>query len=364
MKIINVVGARPNFMKIAPIHRQMNISTKLHPILVHTGQHYDTKMSKIFFEELSLPNPDVYLNVGSGSHAIQTAKIMIEFEKIILSEKPDLVLVVGDVNSTLACSLVASKLNIKVAHVEAGLRSFDRKMPEEINRIITDSISDYLFVSEKSGLNNLDNEGVPKDKVYYVGNVMIDSLKHHLKESKKSKIIQNLKLSNEEFALLTLHRPTNVDNKNKIIEILASIKIIQEKIDLVFPVHPRTLKNINSFGLKDTLDSMPNLHLLDSVGYIDFLSLMNSSKLVITDSGGIQEETTYLSIPCITLRENTERPVTIELGTNELVDSKTQDIINAYDRVSNLNQRSKTKKTPKYWDGNAAKRIVNIIESI
>tara|TARA_Y100000768_G_scaffold388196_1_gene382724 strand:+ start:6002 stop:7102 length:1101 start_codon:yes stop_codon:yes gene_type:complete len=362
IKIINVVGARPNFMKIAPIHRCMLNSIKINPLLVHTGQHYDDKMSKIFFEELSLPNPDIYLKVGSGSHASQTAKIMIEFEKIILSEKPDLVLVVGDVNSTLACALVASKLNIRVAHVEAGLRSFDRQMPEEINRIITDSISDYLFVSEQSGLDNLINEGVSKDKIFYVGNVMIDSLIHHIEDSKKSNILNNIKLNTGNFALVTLHRPSNVDCKDTIKEILNCLKLIQDNIDLVFPIHPRTFKNIKNFKLDNLLDSMPNLHLLDSVGYIDFLHLMNNSSFVLTDSGGIQEETTFLGVPCITLRENTERPITIDIGTNQLVKSDSESILNSYNKIINLKKQKNN--IPELWDGKASMRIVDVIESL
>jgi len=359
MKIINIVGARPNFMKIAPIQRQMEESSKIEPILVHTGQHYDERMSKIFFEDLGLPNPDVYLGVGSGSHAVQTAKIMIEFEKVLMKYSPDMVLVVGDVNSTIACALVAVKMGISVTHVEAGLRSFDASMPEEINRKITDSISDFLFVSEKSGIDNLINEGINQEKIYFVGNVMIDSLINHLENARKSNIINKIGLNNKRYGLVTLHRPSNVDSKDKLIEIFNTFDEIQKKIAIVFPVHPRTIKKIQDFGLESMIGNMPNLHLIDPVGYLDFLKLMSCSELVITDSGGIQEETTFLNVPCITLRDNTERPITIDIGTNQLVKINKQAIIKSFNNI-----KSKNGEIPELWDGQTAERIVNILESI
>ena len=359
LKVINVVGARPNFMKIAPLHKEMVSSLKIKPILVHTGQHYDQKMSKIFFDDLGLPKPDFYLGVGSASHAQQTAKIMVEFEKILLEISPDLVLVVGDVNSTLACSLVASKLNISVAHVESGLRSFDRNMPEEINRIITDAISDHLFVSEKSGLINLQNEGVEKDKVHFVGNVMIDSLIQNLEKCEDSDIIEQLKLDKANYGVLTLHRPSNVDNEESLSQILNAIDYIQKQIPIVFSVHPRTLSNISKMGFQILIDNMKNLKLIGPASYLDFMKLMKYSKIIITDSGGIQEESTYLKIPCLTLRENTERPVTIDVGTNQLVDISAIEITKAYE---NLFSNSNDNKIPELWDGLASKRIVEIIE--
>jgi len=360
MKIINVVGARPNFMKIAPIHKQMQMSSLIEPILVHTGQHYDEKMSKVFFNNLHLPKPNVYLGVGSSTHAEQTAKIMIEFEKVLLEYKPDLVIVVGDVNSTVACAIDSVKLQIPVAHVEAGLRSFDREMPEEINRIITDGISDFLFVSEQSGVDNLSNEGIDQSKIHFVGNVMIDSLVNHMKEAENSNILNKLGLENKEFGLVTLHRPSNVDNKHSLIEILSAFKEINKNVPLVFPVHPRTHNNITKLGMQKLIKSMSQLHLIEPVDYYDFLHLMQSSKFVLTDSGGIQEETTYLGIPCLTLRKNTERPITLDIGTNKLVELSTGGIISAFNAINNKDIKSHS--IPKYWDGKTAQRIVHVIQ--
>lgn len=347
-------------MKIAPIQKEMENHPQIEPILVHTGQHYDEKMSKVFFDNLGLPKPDVYLGVGSASHAEQTAKIMVEFEKILLKHKPDLVLVVGDVNSTVACSIDAVKMHIPVAHVEAGLRSFDRSMPEEINRILTDSISDYLFVSEQSGLDNLKNEGVDSGKVHFVGNIMIDSLINNLDKAEQSNILEKLNIIERQFGLITLHRPSNVDNKRSLSEIFLAFEEIQKSLPLIFPIHPRTMNNIKKFGLIDLIDSMSNVNLVEPAGYFDFMKLMKSSKFVLTDSGGVQEETTYLGIPCLTLRENTERPSTIEIGTNQLVELSTQGIINAF---NNVNQNIDKHKIPKYWDGQTAKRILEILIS-
>jgi UDP-N-acetylglucosamine 2-epimerase (non-hydrolysing) len=360
MKIINVVGARPNFMKIAPIQREMSEYAQVQPFLVHTGQHYDDKMSRLFFEDLELPQPDAYLGVGSGTHAEQTARIMVEFEKVLDTQKPDMVIVVGDVNSTAACSLVAVKKGVKVAHIEAGLRSFDRTMPEEINRIVTDAISDYLFVTEKSGLENLRREGISEDKIFFVGNVMIDSLVYYLKKAEKSSILSDLHVSGYPYALITLHRPSNVDQKASYGRLLDAFEKIQEKIKIVFPMHPRSRKMLNEFGFQQRITAMKNLILLDPIGYLDFVKLMSLANLVLTDSGGIQEETTYLGIPCLTMRENTERPVTVEEGTNVLIGSDTDIIISESLKI--LSGNLKQGKIPDLWDGKAAERIVAIIK--
>ncbi len=359
-KIINIVGARPNYMKIAPIQRIMDERKTFETVLLHTGQHYDERMSKLFFDDLQMPKPDIYLNVGSASHAIQTAKIMTEFEKVVIAEKPDLVIVVGDVNSTAACSLVATKLGVKVAHVEAGLRSFDRTMPEEINRIVTDVISDFLFVTEQSGLNNLKHEGIADSKVHFVGHVMIDSLIYFMEKAKNSTIKKDLNLDSDQYALVTLHRPGNVDNKENFLKLLNAFQVIEKDLKIIFPIHPRALKMIDQFGLQDMIGAMKNVILLEPLGYLDFMNLMHSAKLVLTDSGGIQEETTYLQIPCITMRENTERPVTVDLGTNVLVGSDTQRIIQETKKI--LEGHNKIGQIPDLWDGNAARRIVDILE--
>jgi len=359
VKIINVVGARPNFMKIAPIQREMKKHPSLHPFLVHTGQHYDETMSKFFFEDLELPEPDKYLGVGSGTHAQQTAKIMMEFEKVVEKEKPDLVVVVGDVNSTAACSMVSSKMGVAVAHIEAGLRSFDRTMPEEINRIITDALSDYLFVTEKSGLENLKKEGIPDSRIFFTGNVMIDSLVYFLHKARSTQILKQLNVNGHPFALITLHRPSNVDEENNLRNLLKAFSVIGEEIKVVFPIHPRTRKMLNTFGLEITAEAVPNLILTDPIGYLDFMNLLQHAHMVLTDSGGIQEETTYLGIPCLTMRENTERPVTIELGTNILVGSDPELIIEEANKI--IKGNAKKGKIPELWDGKAAKRIVEVL---
>ena len=359
LKVVNIVGARPNFMKIAPIHHQMRNNHLIDPILVHTGQHYDEKMSKTFFVDLCMPEPDIYLGVGSGSHASQTAAVMTSLEKVLIDEKPDWIVVVGDVNSTLAGALVASKLNIPIAHVEAGLRSFDRTMPEEINRILTDSISDLLFVTEKSGLDNLLKEGVAKEKVHFVGNVMIDSLKEHLPKAKQSNLLRKLNCEKYNYVLMTLHRPSNVDNADVFAKILNALEQIQKDKPILFPIHPRTRKMISQLGFSQKVQDMKNLIFMDPLGYLEFLNMMNHAQLVLTDSGGIQEETTYLGVPCITLRENTERPCTVELGTNQLVDLNTEKIIHA--ALNALNGNNTEKKIPPLWDGETAQRIVDIL---
>ena len=357
-KIISVVGARPNFMKVAPIHKAFQMyKDKVEHLICHTGQHYDKKMSKIFFEDLEMPFPDFYLGVGSGSHAEQTAKIMIEFEKVLNNEKPDLIIVVGDVNSTVACSLVAAKLNIKVAHVEAGLRSFDRTMPEEINRLLTDAISDYLFVSEKSGLKNLQNEGIKEDKIYFTGNVMIDSLMHYLSKAEKSHVLNDYSLNPSEHILVTLHRPSNVDSKDFLKDLILLFEKLAEKRKIIFPVHPRTKKNLEDSGYTNNVNK--NIILTEPIGYIDFLALTKNSGLIITDSGGIQEESTYLGIQCITVRNNTERPVTVEIGTNHLIGT---DLTNVEKCAADIfSGKIKKGEIPELWDGKTSERIVKYL---
>jgi UDP-N-acetylglucosamine 2-epimerase (non-hydrolysing) len=325
--------------------------------ICHTGQHFDEKMSKVFFNDLNLPESDFYLAVGSGSHAVQTAKIMIEFEKVLLDEKPDLIIVVGDVNSTIACSIVASKLNIKIAHVEAGLRSFDRTMPEEINRMVTDTLSDFLFVSEESGLANLKREGISDSKVFFVGNIMIDSLVYYMDRIDDSNIMAEYRLKNNNYILATFHRPSNVDSGSDIQSLVELLNLLSERRKLIFPVHPRTMKKLEENDLIDKMN--PNIIVTNPVGYIDFLYLMKNAELVITDSGGIQEETTYLGVQCLTVRENTERPVTINIGTNQLVGTDIPNIKSAADGV--LDGKVKKGGIPKLWDGKTAERIVSIL---
>lgn len=364
-KIIIVAGARPNFPKVVPIIKAFNkVAKNNRPkmVLVHTGQHYDYKMSKVFFDELDLSKPEHYLGVGSGSHAVQTAKVIIEFEKVLIKEKPDLVMVVGDVNSTLACALTAHKMGIKVAHVEAGLRSYDRNMPEEVNRLMTDHLSDYLFVSCPEGMANLKKEGINKRKLHYVGNVMIDTLVDKTKSAKKSKIHEQLVLringKLKPYCLVTLHRPSNVDDSIRLKNILENLTEISKDLTVVLPLHPRTRMNINKFKLSIYLKNK-NIICLEPQGYIDFLALEMSARLVITDSGGIQEETSYLGVPCFTIRENTERPVTIKLGTNQLLGIKPGAIIGAWHKFKKLNfeERNYKVKIPG-WNGKAAEGIV------
>ncbi len=359
LKIANIVGARPNFMKIAPIIDEMKKHADIEATLVHTGQHYDEKMSKLFFDDLGLPVPDVYLGIGSGGHGEQTGKVMIEFEKIVQANKPDLVLVVGDVNSTIACGLVAVKLGVKLAHVEAGLRSYDRGMPEEINRVLTDQISDYLFLTERSAFLNLEREGIAPGKIFFVGNVMIDSLMKHRARAEQSNILHDLKLESGKYGLITLHRPSNVDVKANLESILYALFQVQRDVPLVFPVHPRTRKQIKQFGLEEYVAQASNLIWTDPLGYLDFLKLTAHARLVITDSGGIQEETTVLGVPCITVRENTERPVTVTEGTNLVIGMSPQRIIEESYRI--LEGNGKKGGVPEFWDGKAAERIVKIL---
>jgi len=408
MKIMTVVGARPNFMKAAPIIAAIRQHNKcvsgnttgesrnchtdtVHHVLVHTGQHYDQRMSDSFFSDLEIPRPDVHLGVGSGSHAGQTAEIMRKFEDVLVREKPDVLLVVGDVNSTLACALVAAKISFdasgtrpRIAHVEAGLRSFDRNMPEEINRILTDQLSDLLFVTEESGLRNLESEGIASQKVHFVGNTMIDSLLAYKDKAETSTILDTLALRNgctgngdgpqvAPYALLTLHRPANVDTHGALLEILEGLEDLTKECAVVFPSHPRTQKRIKEFDMQQYFvpagatdgqngavapTGMPAIRIIEPLGYLDFLCLMKHARLVVTDSGGIQEETTCLNVPCVTVRENTERPVTVESGTNILAGVRKDDIRRAVQRQ--LETKFKN-SCPEKWDGRAANRIIDIL---
>jgi len=361
MKVILVAGARPNFMKIAPLIDEMKKNPNdFNTIFIHTGQHYDNKMSKSFLEDLELPEPDEYLGVGSASHATQTAKIMIAFEKVIVNKKPNLVIVVGDVNSTLACALVASKMNIPIVHVEAGLRSFDRTMPEETNRVLTDQISDYLFTTCKDANDNLIKEGISEKKIHFVGNIMIQSLMKYSHRSNNSNILKEFGLKNKKYCLLTLHRPSNVDKKETFQKILRALNSIQQRIKMVFPAHPRTLKRIDEHGMKTSIDNMDNLILLNPVGYLNFLELQKKAKFIITDSGGIQEETTFFRVPCLTVRENTERPVTITQGTNTLVGLNPDRLIK--ESLNILNGNGKKGEIPELWDNKVAQRIVGVLK--
>jgi UDP-N-acetylglucosamine 2-epimerase (non-hydrolysing) len=372
MKLLIVVGARPNFMKAAPILKaigEFNRSRSewaevIIPVLVHTGQHYDAQMSDSFFADLDLPHPDVFLGAGSGSHAAQTAEIMRRFEPALLEHKPDALLVVGDVNSTLACALVASKFAGKcrpaIAHVEAGLRSCDRSMPEEINRILTDQISDLLFVTEESGLKNLRTEGIPASRIHFVGNTMIDSLREYESRAELSPVTERLGLKRGEYALLTLHRAANVDERECFTEILEGLEDLASSHRIIFPAHPRTQKQIRELGLESFFSDNHSvgIRIIEPQGYLDFLCLMKHARLVVTDSGGIQEETTALGIPCVTVRDNTERPVTVQLGTNILAGTKRETIRTAIQKQ--LAFRG-TSRIPEIWDGRAGARIVGIL---
>jgi UDP-N-acetylglucosamine 2-epimerase (non-hydrolysing) len=363
LKVLNIVGARPNFMKIAPIVRAMRRREgEFLPLIVHTGQHYDASMSDSFFADLDIPKPNFHLEVGSASHAVQTAKIMTAFEPVVIEQKPDWVLVVGDVNSTIACALVCSKLGIKVAHVEAGLRSRDRSMPEEINRILTDAISDLLLTTSEDADENLKTEGVAAEKIRFVGNVMIDSLFYNLKKAESSPIREDLDLRDKDYAALTLHRPSNVDEKETLSNLLGALAEISQKLPVIFPVHPRTKAKIAEFGLSEQIENS-NIKLIEPLGYIDFLRLYSGARLVLTDSGGIQEETTALGIPCLTLRENTERPITIEMGTNVLVGTNAEKIKRTAFEILN-NNLNKDTKIPPLWDGSAAERICDCLSEM
>jgi len=355
LRILVVAGARPNFMKIAPLLREMHARNGFDPFLVHTGQHYDAAMSEGFFRDLGIPEPDVNLGVGSGTHAEQTAQVLVKIEALILEQRPDAVLVVGDVNSTLAATLAAVKLHVPVAHVEAGLRSGDRAMPEEINRILTDAISTWLFVTEEEGRANLLREGVAADRIHFTGNVMIDTLLGHLERARTLDTLDRLGLSPQGYAVLTLHRPSNVDEPERLRHLFGALETIHHDLPIVFPVHPRTRAAIE----QHLGGAEPALRLTDPLGYLDFLRLMADARLVLTDSGGIQEETTVLGVPCLTLRENTERPVTVSEGTNTIVGSDPGRIIAEARRV--LETGGKAGWTPHLGEGPAAERTLDVL---
>jgi len=346
-------------MKIARLVDHLKKNRRIDCQLVHTGQHYDFAMSEVFFQELRIPTPDIFLNVGSASHAEQTARIMTSFETVLLDRRPDLVIVAGDVNSTLACSLTAAKLDIIVAHIESGLRSFDRTMPEEINRIVTDSLSDLHFVSEQSGVDNLLREGANKKGIHLVGSVMIDPLVSKMKAIDRSKILSDLGLKNRDYAVLTLHRPSNVDSAESLLEVHRILVEVCGRIDLVYPIHPRTSQSLDAHRMLDRFRGISGLVMIEPLGYLDFMKLVKRSRFVLTDSGGIQEETTYLHIPCLTMRENTERPSTIKLGTNELVGRDKLKIVSAVSRI--LKGKWKQGRIPKYWDGKTTERILEVL---
>ena len=359
LKIANVVGCRPNFVKLAPLIVEMKRHAEIRPLVVHTGQHYDAAMSDVFFRDLELPEPDIYLNVGSGSQVRQLSLIMQRFEESLIDLQPDLVVVVGDVNSTLACSLTSIKLGFPVAHVEAGLRSFDREMPEETNRIMTDAISDFLFATERSAVRNLEREGIPRDRIFFVGNVMIDTLLMNACKLERSTILDRLNLTPGTYAVLTLHRPSNVDEREALRELAAALEELQRHVPVVFPIHPRTWRRMEQFDVCQQLFSLRNIVMVDPLGYLDFIRLVRESLFVLTDSGGVQEESTALGIPCLTLRENTERPVTITQGTNRLVGKDRGRILSEGLRI--IGGERSVLRAPEKWDGSAAKRIVQII---
>ena len=362
LKLIIVAGARPNFMKIAPIVAALKRRpTEFQLFIVHTGQHYDAAMSDSFFRDLDLPAPDVDLGVGSGTHAAQTAAVMTAFEPVLVKEQPDWVVVVGDVNSTLACALVCAKLNIKVAHVEAGLRSRDRSMPEEINRLLTDQLADLLLTPSPDADANLRAEGIPEERIRFVGNVMIDSLMTQLERAQQSTILSELNLEEHKYAVLTLHRPSNVDEQNALARILDALAEIATRVPIVFPAHPRTRKMIEELGLARRVAELEGFQMIDPIGYLDFLRLMSGARLVLTDSGGIQEETTVLGIPCITLRENTERPITVEMGTNTIAGTDTKKIVAAAERALDNPPDKSNLRVPEFWDGHTADRILDAL---
>jgi UDP-N-acetylglucosamine 2-epimerase (non-hydrolysing) len=355
VKLLVVAAARPNFMKVAPLIWEVARRPSVEACLVHTGQHYDERMSKLFFEQLRIPRPSCDLGVGSGSHAAQTAEVMKRIEPVLLDERPDVVVVVGDVNSTVAAALTAVKVGLPVAHVEAGLRSFDRAMPEEVNRIVTDAVSDWLFVSEPSGLANLRREGVDERRVFFVGNIMIDTLVACRDEIAKSTALEDFGVGERAYALVTLHRPSNVDEARTLEPILSALAAVQERIPIIFPVHPRTRKVIERLSLPGA----ERLRLTEPLGYLDFMRLVSQARFVMTDSGGIQEETTFLGVPCLTLRTTTERPVTIEVGTNRLVSLGRDEIVAAADQA--MSAATYRSRVPDLWDGKTADRILDIL---
>jgi len=354
-----VVGARPNFMKAAPIYKELRLRPSVEVELLHTGQHYDRGMSDIFFDELGLPRPDLCLGVGSGSHAEQTAAVMVGLERAFVERRPDLVVVVGDVNSTMAGALAAAKLCIPIAHVEAGLRSFDRTMPEEVNRVVTDSLSSLLFTTEESANANLRREGHPEERVHFVGNVMIDTLVEHRARAVALEAWRRFGLAAGGYALVTLHRPSNVDDRETLAGIAGALRELARELPVVFPAHPRTAKRLEEFALAGALGGPAGVRTIEPLGYLEFLSLMTSARMVLTDSGGMQDETTALGVPCITLRTNTERPVTVQMGTSELVGSEPSRILAAARRA--LSGDWKRGRTPPLWDGRSAPRIAAVL---
>lgn len=357
-KIFIIVGARPNFIKVAPLMRILKGNEHFETILVHSGQHYDYFMSKVFFEELDISEPDYYLNVGSGSQGYQTAEIIKSTEELLERERPDLIIVVGDVNTTMASTIAASKLYIKTAHIEAGLRSYDRTMPEEINRIITDSLSDLLFTHSRGANVNLEKEGIDKEKIFFVGNIMIDTIVNNLDRIKNREKYKELGFERGNFILLTMHRPSNVDVKETFMSIVDALDDIGKRIPIVFPIHPRTDKMAKQFSID--LEKISNMKIIEPISYIDLLSMENDAKCIITDSGGIQEESTFLNIPCFTIRENTERPITAEVGSNTIVGTDKNAIVDNVMRC--LDGECKYGEIPELWDGQTAKRIVEVIE--
>jgi UDP-N-acetylglucosamine 2-epimerase (non-hydrolysing) len=353
--IVHVVGARPNYMKIAPVMEALQPVPGIRQLLINTGQHYDESMAGGFLKELQLPVPDVDFGVGSGSHAVQTARVMTAFEEICAAERPDLVVVAGDVNSTMAASLVAAKLVIPLAHVEAGLRSFDRTMPEEINRIVTDRLADLLLTPSRDANENLRAEGTPEERIHLVGNVMIDTLLRHLPMARLDRVRDRIPAVDHPYAVMTLHRPSNVDRPDTFRDILAAVRHIASDMPVIFPVHPRTRNRLKEFDLEAELDGAI---LTEPLGYIDFLSLTSHAALILTDSGGLQEESTALGIPCLTLRENTERPITVSNGTNRVVGTRTADILHGFEQALTS---TAPKRIPELWDGRAAGRIADVV---
>ena len=359
MKVFIVAGARPNFMKIGPVYRAAAKYPSLNCKIIHTGQHYDLNMSDVFFRDLGLPEPNIHLGVGSGTHAEQSGQVMISYEKVLIDRQPDLVVVVGDVNSTMAATLAAVKLGIKTAHLEAGLRSFDRSMPEEINRLVTDALADILWTPSADGDENLIREGVSREKIQRVGNIMIDSLEMLRDKIQDQTAYSDFGLELQQYGLVTLHRPSNVDAPKKLAKLFDLLSRISKKIPLVFPIHPRTRKSADQIGILSQLDQSKELILLDPLNYVRFMNLVFNCRFALTDSGGIQEETTILKVPCITLRPNTERPITAEIGTSRIVGNDPQKIVEAWEDIQN--DRWQTPTTPEMWDGKAAERIVSVI---
>ncbi len=363
LRVVSIVGARPNFMKVAPLVTafQAHVRDVKH-LLVHTGQHYDKRMSESFFSDLGMPKPDINLGIGSGSHAEQTGRVMMAIEPVLEAHRPDVMIVVGDVNSTIACALTAKKMGIRVVHVEAGLRSFDRTMPEELNRLCTDSISDLLFTTDHIANENLLREGVDESKIHFVGNVMIDSLMRHQPAANDTKFAESLGLKSKSYASLTLHRPANVDDRENLVEILDALVDGLHGMPVVFPAHPRTRRQITEFGLADRFTSKlaeGGIWMTEPLGYLEFLDVNSRARLVLTDSGGLQEETTILGVPCITIRENTERPITVTQGTNRLAGTSRQGILKAISEV--FASDGQVSARPEKWDGQAATRIVDLL---